>query len=143
MDYYLMIRLDGTVIKRNYFGIDKYLWLLFEALASWTLEIVHKPKPFIEEEKEDEDEKRGIVVQIGQQVNYNGWSRESSSSYVNSGKNVNHGNGNQINGGVDIRTVHEGQIVNVVKKTLGSTVAHKEANASEIHNKNCTCCSIH
>ncbi|KAK9667335.1 hypothetical protein RND81_14G249100 [Saponaria officinalis] len=85
--------------------------------SRWTLEIVSKPKPFIKEEEEDDDEKRVTVVQIGQQVNYNGWSRESSSSYVNSGKNVNHGNGNQINGGVDIRTVHRGQIANVVKKT--------------------------
>ncbi|KAK9667337.1 hypothetical protein RND81_14G249300 [Saponaria officinalis] len=116
LDYYLMTRFDGS-LKWNNIGRDKRL--IAEALASWTLEIVHKPKPFIkeEEEEEDDDEKRGIVVQIGQLVNYNGWSRESSSSYVNSGKNVNHGNGNQINGGVDIRTVHGGQIVNVVKKT--------------------------
>ncbi|KAK9667336.1 hypothetical protein RND81_14G249200 [Saponaria officinalis] len=112
LDYYLMTTYDGK-LKWDYFGREKWFC---KGLARWIIEIVNKPKSFIEED-ENNDEKGGTVVQIGQQVNYNGWSRESSYSYVNSGKNVNHGNGNQINEGVNIRTVHRGQIVNIVKTT--------------------------
>ncbi|KAL9231666.1 hypothetical protein vseg_006863 [Gypsophila vaccaria] len=108
LDYYLMTMLDGEV-KWDYFGREKWFC---KKLARWIVEIVDKPKLFIEEAEDGDN--GSIVVQIGQQVNYHGKSRESS--YVNSGSNVNHGNGNQLNGSVNIRTVHKGKIVNITKK---------------------------